>query len=158
MVGRILISLISMIFCFLAGLVGPFSAVHICICHSPSACHTGGVLSGDISTTRALFLRPGPSPRQADLAIFVAVVADQENGFGRDFFVDAGAAFGGGSVILLWPSGYYDSLLLLAVRHHASLVHPGQANEVRFWTQTGAFHCAGDDVPGGVRLQGRIRG
>jgi hypothetical protein len=48
---------------------------------------------------------------QADLAIFVAVIADQQEGAGGDFIVDAGAALGGRRGVTLKTSRDYDSLL-----------------------------------------------
>jgi hypothetical protein len=59
------------------------------------------------------FLTQGERLIEADIAVFVAVVADQENRLGADFLVDARTAFGRGFLVLLWPSGYYDSLLWL---------------------------------------------
>jgi hypothetical protein len=69
----------------------------------------------------AFFLAQGDGLFQPDLAIFVAVVANQKNSLGGDFVIDAWAALGGRLFVCLNPSGYYDRLLLLAVRHHAPL-------------------------------------
>jgi hypothetical protein len=43
----------------------------------------------------------------------VAVIADQKNGLGGDFVVDARAVLGGRRCVTLKTSGDYDSLLLL---------------------------------------------
>jgi hypothetical protein len=78
----------------------------------------------------AFFLAQGERLIQTDIAVFVAVVSDQENRLGGDVFVDAWAAFGRGFLVLLWASGYYDRLLWLAVRHHAPLAPWTQAKRV----------------------------
>jgi hypothetical protein len=43
----------------------------------------------------------------------VAVIADQKDGLGGDFIVDARAVLGGRRCVTLKTSGDYDSLLLL---------------------------------------------
>src|SRR6185312_10993786 len=99
----------------------------------------------DFDDVEPFFLAQRERLIQADLAILVAVVADQEDGFGIDLVVDARAILGRCGGITLKTSGNYDSLLCTAARIRASPVPLGpRRNEVRSWTQAGAFRgCAG---------------
>ena len=94
----------------------------------------------DFDDVESFFLAQRERLIQADLAILVAVVADQENGLGGDFVVDARAILGRRGGITLKTSGNYDSLLCTAARIRVSPVPlEPRRNEVRSWTQAGAF-------------------
>jgi hypothetical protein len=61
----------------------------------------------------AFFLAQRQGFIQPDLAVFVAIVTDQENSFGGDFVIDARAVLGGGFFGRAETSNDYDSLLCL---------------------------------------------
>jgi hypothetical protein len=68
-------------------------------------------LGRDFDEVEAFFFRDGAAFVEADLAVFVTVVSDQEDGAGKDFFVDARAIFGGRRRVTgCKTSGDYDSL------------------------------------------------
>src|SRR5581483_88149 len=98
----------------LAGLVGLFLLFVFVFAVIHQLADGRLVLGRDFDHVEAFFLAQGQSLFQADFAIFVPVDADQEDGAGGDFVVDARSAFGRGRGVLLKTSGDYDSLLLQA--------------------------------------------
>src|SRR5471032_3214110 len=71
------------------------------------------VVGRDLDHVEAFFVAQSQRLVQADLAILMAVVSDQENGFGGDFVIDARAILGRRGGITLKTSRNYDSPLLL---------------------------------------------
>jgi hypothetical protein len=74
----------------------------------------------DFDDVESFFLAQCERLIQADLAILMAIVADQEDGFGIDLVVDARAILGRRWGITLKTSGNYDSLLCTAARIRVS--------------------------------------
>jgi hypothetical protein len=98
------------------------------------------VVGRDFDDVESLFLTERERLIKADLAILMAVVADQKNGAGLDFVVDARAILGRRGGITLKTSRNYDSLLCTAARIPVSLVLWFQAKRgSRSWTQRWTF-------------------
>jgi hypothetical protein len=69
-------------------------------------------LGRDFDEVEAFLLRDGAGVLGADFSVFVPVVSDQEDGAGKDFFVDARPVLGGRRRVTgNKTSGNYDSLL-----------------------------------------------
>jgi hypothetical protein len=66
-----------------------------------------------LNDVEAFFLAQGECLIEADLAVFVTVIADEEDGLGDNFVVDAWTILGWRRGVTLKTSGDYDSLLLL---------------------------------------------
>ena len=56
--------------------------------------HGGLGIGRNLDQVEAFFFRQGAAFVDADFAVFVPVIADQKDGAGRDFFVDARAILG----------------------------------------------------------------
>jgi hypothetical protein len=101
----------------LAGLVGFFLlfVFELAVVHQLDDGRLG--LRRDFDEIEALLLRDCATYFEADLAVFVTVVSDQEDGARKDFFVDARAIFGGWRRVTGGKtSGYYDSLSCIGSR------------------------------------------
>src|SRR6185312_14490243 len=126
----------------LAGFVGLFLLLVFVLAIVHQLADGGLVVGRHLHNVEAFFLAQSERLIQADLAILMAVVADQQDSLGDDFVVDARAILGRrGGVATLKTSGNYDSLLFTAVRI-TRLAGSGwfQAKRgSRSWTQAGTF-------------------
>jgi hypothetical protein len=69
------------------------------------------VVGRDLNHVEAFFFAERECFIESDLAILMAVVADQQDCFGIDFVIDARAILGRRGGVTLKTSGDYDSLL-----------------------------------------------
>jgi hypothetical protein len=131
----------------LAGLVGLFLLLVFELAVVHQLADRRLVVGRDFDDVKTLLVAQSESFVQADLAVLVAVVADQKNGFGGDFVVDARAILGRRGCVTLKTSGDYDSLLLLRPRpfcirqkwsRFARGVQPASRNGFRSWAQMGS--------------------
>src|SRR6202012_5322979 len=104
----------------LAGFVGLFLlfVFELAVVHQLDDGRLG--LRRDFDEIEAFLFRDGAALIEADLAVFMTVVSDQENGAGKDFFVDARPVLGGrGRVSGGKTPGYYASLSCVGSREYA---------------------------------------